>query len=165
MPETIIRPARAGDETGIFALIEELAHFEKLEHQLTGNPSQLAVELFGERPHAEALVAERADRIVGYAIFFTTFSSFLARSGIWLEDLYVTESERGRGTGKALLESVATLAGDRGAGRFEWAVLDWNRRAIEFYEAVGAEVLPDWRVCRVEGDRLNHLASRRRRSP
>lgn len=155
-----IRAARPGDETAIFALISELARFERLESQLEGDASALAAQLFGERPAAEALVAAYDERIVGYAIFFTTFSTFLARPGIWLEDLFVTDSERGRGTGKALLRAVADVAERRGAGRFEWSVLDWNRHAIEFYEALGATVMPDWRICRVAGAALRALAGK-----
>lgn len=155
-----IRPARAGDETGLLALITELARFESLEHELLADEILLAQQLFCERPVAEALVAERDERIVGYAIFFTTFSTFLARSGIWLEDLFVTQSERGRGTGKALLAAVAGVAQERGAGRFEWSVLDWNRRAISFYQGLGATLLPDWRICRVTGTALSELAAK-----
>jgi GNAT superfamily N-acetyltransferase len=140
-------------------LIEELARFERLEHQLKGSPEELGAQLFGDPPGAEAIVAEHEGRIVGYAIFFSTFSSFLTRRGVWLEDLFVTERERGRGIGKALLGGVARVAERRGAGRFEWAVLDWNTRAIAFYRAVGATVLPDWRVCRVEAEELSRLTT------
>jgi hypothetical protein len=156
--EPTIRPARPGDEDHIFLLITELARFESLEHQLEGGPRQLAEALFGHAPAAEALVAEHEGQIVGYAIFFTTFSTFLTRPGIWLEDLFVTESERGRGTGKALLGAVGALAKRRGAGRFEWSVLDWNQHAISFYQRLGATLMPDWRICRVSGKALSLLA-------
>ena len=154
-----IRPAQPGDEQGLFVLIGELARFEKLEHLVTGTPSDLAQHLFSTSPSAEALVALRAHRLVGYALFFPTFSTFLARPGLWLEDLFVTESERGQGLGKRLLLQVAAIARQRKAARLEWAVLDWNTRAIDFYEALGATVMPDWRVCRVTGTRLANLGT------
>lgn len=157
--ETTIRPARPGDEREIFRLLRELAVFEKLEHELTGSSDELAGHLFGERPAAEALVAERAGRVVGYALFFSTYSTFLTRPGLYLEDLYVSESERGTGVGKSLLRQVARIAVERQAGRLEWSVLDWNRRAIEFYEACGASVMADWRTCRVMGLELQKLAA------
>ena len=156
---TTIRPARPGDEAHIFRLLAELARFEKLEHELIGTAEALALHLFGERPAAEALVAERSDTVVGYALFFTTYSTFLTRPGIWLEDLYVTEAERGTGVGKALLRAVAEVACGRGAGRLEWSVLDWNQRAIDFYVASGAKLMHDWRICRVTGDELVRLGA------
>jgi GNAT superfamily N-acetyltransferase len=133
----------------LFELIQELAHFEHLASQVTGSANELARDLFGERRAAEALVAERDGRVLGFALFFTTYSTFLTRPGLYLEDLYVRESERGRGIGKALLERLIELARERGAGRLEWSVLDWNANAITFYEKMGATVLPDWRICRV----------------
>jgi GNAT superfamily N-acetyltransferase len=144
-----IRVARPGDESVLFELIQELAHFEHLTHLVTGSASDLARDLFGERRAAEALLAERDGQALGFALFFTTYSTFLTRPGLYLEDLYVRESERGRGIGKALLERVIELARERGAGRLEWSVLDWNANAIAFYEKMGATVLPDWRICRV----------------
>jgi GNAT superfamily N-acetyltransferase len=144
-----IRSARPGDEVVLFELIQELAHFEHLTHQVTGSADLLARDLFGDRPAAEALVAERDGRVLGFALFFATYSTFLTRPGLYLEDLYVRESERGHGVGKALLERVMGLARERGAGRLEWSVLDWNANAIAFYEKMGATVLPDWRICRV----------------
>jgi GNAT superfamily N-acetyltransferase len=144
-----IRSARPGDEVVLFELIQELARFERLTHQVKGSASELARDLFGQRPAAEALIAERDGRALGYALFFTTYSTFLTRPGLYLEDLYVRESERGQGVGKALLERVIELARERGAGRLEWSVLDWNSNAIAFYEKMGATVLPDWRICRV----------------
>ncbi len=155
--ETTIRPARPGDEQHIFRLVRELAQFEKLEHQLTGTAAALGVHLFGERPAAEALIAERSSGVVGYALFFATYSTFLTRPGLYLEDLYVSEAERGTGVGTALLRRVAQLACERDAGRLEWSVLDWNQRAIEFYIASGAQLLPDWRICRVTGAELARL--------
>ncbi|MGC4089944.1 MAG: GNAT family N-acetyltransferase [Polyangiaceae bacterium] len=134
----------------MFELIKELSRFEHLEHKVTGSVAALAEHLFGPKPVAEALVAERAERTIGFALFFTTYSTFLTRPGIYLEDLFVLESERGSGVGKALLGAVRDVAVLRGAGRFEWSVLDWNENAIAFYERFGAKVLPDWRICRIE---------------
>jgi GNAT superfamily N-acetyltransferase len=147
-PHTI-RPAVPGDEHTLFQLITALARYEKLEHLVTGAPETLAAHLFGDRPSAEALLAERDGRAIGYALFFTTYSTFLTRPGLYLEDLFVLESERKRGVGRALLTEVKRIAEARGAGRLEWSVLDWNAGAIAFYRAFGAEVMPNWRLCRV----------------
>ncbi len=146
-----IRAARRGDEGTLFELVLELARFEHLEGAVTGSSEALAGALFGDRPAAEAFLAHdsRDARVLGYALFFTTYSTFLTRRGLYLEDLFVREAERGRGVGRALLGRVAAIAHERDAGRVEWAVLDWNVRAIGFYERVGASVLPDWRLCRI----------------
>jgi hypothetical protein len=151
-----LRPARREDLAAICGLIHELAEFEQLTHLCEATPEALAPHLFGERPVAEAVVAQwQADRsVVGFALFFTNFSTFLARPGLYLEDLYVKASLRGSGIGRALLEHLGALAVDRGCGRFEWSVLDWNANAIRFYEGMGAQLLPDWRICRVTGPAL-----------
>jgi len=154
-----IRPALPGDEKHIFRMIAELARFESLEHEVTGTAETLGRHLFGERPVAEALIAERAEVVVGYALFYTTYSTFLTRPGLFLEDLYVTEAERGTGVGKALLRGVARVARSRDAGRLEWSVLDWNKRAIDFYVASGATLLTDWRTCRITGQKLEQLGA------
>jgi len=143
-----IRPARPGDEQALFTLIGELAKYERLEHVVRGSASELAEHLFGARPAAEALIAEIDGRAVGFALFFSTYSTFLTRPGLYLEDLFVLESQRRSGIGRALIESVENIAKARGAGRLEWSVLDWNADAIAFYEKLGARVLPDWRLCR-----------------
>jgi GNAT superfamily N-acetyltransferase len=145
-----IRPASAGDERALFRLIGELARFERLEHKVSGSAEQLAEHLFGARPVAEALLAEASGEAVGFALFFSSYSTFLTRPGVYLEDLFVLESHRRLGIGRALLEAVRQLARLRGAGRLEWSVLDWNQNAIAFYERFGATVMPDWRICRVE---------------
>ncbi|MFM0136753.1 GNAT family N-acetyltransferase [Caballeronia grimmiae] len=137
----------------------ELAEFEKLTHLFVATESSLHDALFGARPAAEALVAEQAGEVVGYALFFHNFSTFLAKRGLYLEDLYVRPALRGSGLGTKLLKKLAALAVERQCGRFEWSVLDWNQNAIDFYEKMGATVLPDWRVVRVTGDSLNRLAS------
>lgn len=144
-----VRPARSAEVPEIHVMIGELADFEKLRHQFVATVADLTEAFFGETPTAGALVAEETEsgRLVGYAIWFTTFSSFLGKAGIWLEDLYVRPAWRGRGAGKRLLTAVGEIAHERG-GRYEWCVLDWNQRAIDFYEAAGATVLPDWRIVR-----------------
>ena len=154
-----IRAATAADVGAVHALMYELAEFEKLTHLFTGTADGLADALFGTRPAAEALVAEDAGRIVGYALFFHNYSTFLSRRGLYLEDLYVQPSQRGTGLGTAMLRALAAIAVERGCARFEWTVLDWNTPAIGFYEKLGATVLPDWRVVRMTGDALEKLAA------
>jgi len=153
-----IRAATPADVAAIVRLIHGLAEFEKLTHLVRVTPESLAPHLFGPRPVAEARVAERAGRVVAFALFFTNFSTFLAQPGLYLEDLFVEPDERGRGIGQALLEHLARLAATRGCGRFEWSVLDWNEGAIRFYERMGATVMPDWRICRVAGPALAAFA-------
>jgi GNAT superfamily N-acetyltransferase len=157
MPETqdfTLRAAEPRDLVAIVGLIEELAAFEDLSHLVQTTPEKLQPHLFGERPVAEARVAEVEGRVVAFALFFTNFSTFLARPGLYLEDLYVQPAHRGRGIGQALLSHLAGLAVERGCGRFEWSVLDWNDNAIRFYRRMGAAVMPDWRICRLAGDAL-----------
>jgi len=152
-----IRAAELRDVNAIVQLIRELAEFEHLTHLLQVTPEKLRPHLFGERPVAEALVAEGAGSVLGFALFFTNFSTFLAQPGLYLEDLYVRSDQRGRGIGKALLSRVGRIAGERDCGRFEWSVLDWNESAIRFYEKMGATVMPDWRICRLTSDALQRL--------
>jgi GNAT superfamily N-acetyltransferase len=154
-----IRPARPEDVSSIFAMIRELAVFEKLEHMVVANEAMLQDALFGVRPPCEAIVGEEAGgEVVTFALFFHNFSTFLCKKGLYLEDLYVKQNRRGKGYGKQMLVALAALAVERQCGRFEWSVLDWNANAISFYEKMGAAVLPDWRICRVTGDALTHLA-------
>jgi GNAT superfamily N-acetyltransferase len=166
-----LRAAEPRDVPAIVGLISELAAFEHLSHLLRLTPETLAPHLFGERPVVEAVVAEAVDaemdaaadggrRVVAFALFFTNFSTFLARPGLYLEDLYVQPACRGAGIGKALLSHLGALAVARGYGRFEWSVLDWNDNAIRFYEKMGATVMPEWRICRVTGESLQAFASR-----
>ena len=155
-PHTL-RAAEPRDVTAIVALITELAEFEQLTHLLEVTPDKLAPHLFGARPVAECVVAEVAGEVVAFALFFSNYSTFLARPGLYLEDLYVRPAHRGSGLGRALLEHLARLAIERGCGRFEWSVLDWNVNAIAFYELLGATVMPDWRICRLSGERLAAL--------
>ena len=156
-PHTL-RPATPADVPAIVGLITELAVFEKLEHLVVVTPESLLPQLFGPRPAAECVVGEVDGRVVAFALFFHNFSTFLGRPGLYLEDLYVQPAHRGTGLGKALLRHLGALAVERGCGRFEWSVLDWNQRAIDFYQAMGATVMPDWRICRVTGDALAAFA-------
>ena len=152
-----LRPATAADVPAIVGLICELAAFEKLAHLVVVTPESLLPQLFGERPAAEAVVAEVDGAVVGFALFFSNFSTFLGRPGLYLEDLYIQPAHRGRGIGKALLQHLARLTVQRGGGRFEWCVLDWNADAIRFYESMGATVMPDWRACRISGEALARM--------
>jgi GNAT superfamily N-acetyltransferase len=153
-----IRPAQPSDVAAIFGMIVELAVFEKLEHLVVATEAKLHDGLFGAHPACEAIVGERDGEVVTFALFFHNFSTFLTRKGLYLEDLYVKQSERGMGYGKQMLSALARLALERDCGRFEWSVLDWNENAINFYKGVGADVMPDWRICRVTGDALASLA-------
>ena len=152
-----IRPAAPADCEPIVALIRELAEFERLSHLVVVTPESLHTQLFGPQPAAQAVVVEHGGSVVAFALYFTNFSTFLGRPGLYLEDLYVQPAHRGRGLGGALLRHLARLAVQRGCGRFEWSVLDWNARAIGFYEKMGATVMPDWRICRVTGPALQAL--------
>lgn len=160
-PAFRLRAAELRDVQPIVGLIRELAEFEELTHLLQVTPEKLRPHLFGEKPVAEALVAdadvEGRNEVVAFALFFTNFSTFLAQPGLYLEDLYVRPAQRGLGIGQALLRRLAVLAVERNCGRFEWSVLDWNENAIRFYEHQGAVVMPDWRICRVTGDALRTL--------
>jgi GNAT superfamily N-acetyltransferase len=159
MMAATIRNATPGDVNAIFSLMLELAEFEKLTHLFVATQAGVHDALFGGRPSSEAMVAEEEDgSIVGYALFFHNFSTFLGRLGLYLEDLYVQPSQRGSGLGTRMLRQLAALAVERQCGRFEWTVLDWNQPAISFYEKMGATVLSDWRVVRITGDALEALA-------
>jgi GNAT superfamily N-acetyltransferase len=153
------RRAVRADVPEILRLIKALAEYEKLSGDVVATEAALAQTLFGDRPAAEVLLAEEGGRAVGFALFFQNYSTFLARPGIYLEDLFVEPALRGRGIGKALLQAVARLAVERGCGRFEWAVLDWNAPAIGFYESLGARPMNDWTVMRVTGEALKRLGS------
>ena len=157
-----IRTATSADLPVILAFIRELAAYEQLEHQVVATEALLEQYLFGERPVAEALLAETDGGPEGFALFFPHFSTFLGRPGIYLEDLYVREGARGHGIGRALLARLARIAVERGWGRVEWAVLDWNAPAIGFYKGLGAMLLDDWRICRLTGDALVQLAGEAR---
>ena len=153
-----IRPATTSDIPAVHEMIGLLADYEKLAHLRVATEADLASALFGERPAAEVLVACKNGEPAAFALFFHNFSTFLGRRGLWLEDLFVRPEHRRQGCGTALLHALAGLARDRGCGRFEWAVLDWNASAIEFYQSLGATVLPDWRIVRVVGSALDTMA-------
>lgn len=154
-----IRPATPVDVAHIHGMIVELAVFEKLEHLVVATEELLHEGLFGERPACEAIIGEENGEVVAFALFFHNFSTFLTKKGLYLEDLYVRQEHRGKGFGSQMLKRLAQIAVERNCGRFEWSVLDWNEPAIKFYKAMGADILPDWRVCRVTGDSLTQLAS------
>ena len=155
-----IRPAQPQDVVHIHAMIVELAVFEKLEHMVVATEALLHEGLFGAHPSCEAIVGEENGEVVTFALFFHNFSTFLTKKGLYLEDLYVKQAHRGKGYGTQMLQRLAQMAVERGCGRFEWSVLDWNEPAIQFYKAMGADVMPDWRICRVTGDSLASLAQR-----
>lgn len=157
-----IRPATEADVPLLFDLILELAEYEKLADRVAGDAEVLRRTLFEENA-AEALLIEASDgEAVGYAIFFTTFSSFECRSGIWLEDVYVRPEHRGGGIGRAVMEHLAQLARQRDHVRLEWVALDWNEPALKFYEGLGARRLDDWVIHRLERDGIDRLVSRGR---
>jgi GNAT superfamily N-acetyltransferase len=153
-----IRPATAQDVAEILRLIRELAEYEKLAHMAVGTPAMLQEALFGARPSCEALIAERSGRAVGFALYYTTFSTFLCKPGIHLEDLFVEPAHRGAGIGKALLKRLARLAAERGCGRLEWHVLDWNEPSIRFYESLGASLMKEWILVRMTRPEFEALA-------
>ncbi|MBK7659709.1 MAG: GNAT family N-acetyltransferase [Betaproteobacteria bacterium] len=161
MADFTLRPASPDDCDEIDRLIRALADYEKLAHQMQGTPEKLRSALFGPRPAAEAVMAERGGRAVGFALYFTTFSTFLAKPGLYLEDLFVEPAHRGAGIGKALLAHLAGLAVERGCGRFEWRVLDWNEPSIRFYESIGGRILPEWELVRMTEPEFAALAARR----
>jgi GNAT superfamily N-acetyltransferase len=154
----MIRPATPDDVPHIARLIRALAEYERLAHEVVLNEIELRAHLFGPRPYAEVLICEDAKEVIGFALFFHNFSTFLAKPGIYLEDLFVIPERRGRGHGKALLAAIAKLAVERGCGRFEWSVLDWNAPAIGFYEKLGAVPMTDWTIYRLTGEPLRRLA-------
>jgi len=154
-----LTPATREDIPALVHLVSALAEYEKLSHEVTGTPADLERSLFGDRPYAEAILARVDGQPVGFALFFHNFSTFLMKPGIYLEDLFVLPDYRGQGIGKQLLHYLGHLAIQRGCGRLEWMVLDWNDSAIGFYERMGAQVKPEWQLCRVTGEALASLAA------
>jgi GNAT superfamily N-acetyltransferase len=150
--------AEEGDMALILDFIRQLAVYEKLEHEVVADEERLRATLFGEHSFAEVVIAEHQGEPAGFALFFHNYSTFLARPGLYLEDLFVRPELRGRGIGKLLLQMLARIAVDRGCGRFEWWVLDWNEPAIRFYRRLGAQSMDEWTVFRVTGDALLKLA-------
>ncbi len=159
MSGTRVREASEEDVPLILSFIRELAEYEKLSHEVVATEEELRESLFGERRYAEVLIAEHDGSPAGFALFFHNFSTFLGKPGIYLEDLYVNPAFRGAGIGKKLLVYLASLAKERGCGRLEWWVLDWNEPSIGFYRKLGAVPMDDWTVYRVSGAALEDLAS------
>jgi len=160
-----IRPATTADVDIVLELVQALAEYERLSHLCVADAASLTDALFGQRPAAEVLVAWKHGEAAGFALFFHNFSTFLGRRGLWLEDLFVRPAFRRQGCAQSLLRALAGIACARDCGRFEWAVLDWNQPAIDFYRALGGTVLPDWRIVRVVGPGLRALAEGRVSAP
>ena len=156
----MIRPAVPADVPAIASLIRALAEYEKLSDRVVFTEADLVAHLFGPRPYAECLIAEHSGNAVGFALFFHTYSTFLGNPGLYLEDLFVMPDHRGRGLGKGLLLAMAKLANERGCGRVEWSVLDWNAPAIGFYEKLGATPVDGWTVYRLSGEALARYGER-----
>jgi GNAT superfamily N-acetyltransferase len=159
MDDVRIVPARADDVPVILRMIKGLAEYEQLSHEVVATEESLRASLFGANPAAEVVIAYAGHEPIGFALFFHNYSTFLGRAGLYLEDLFVVPSWRGRGVGRKLLGHVASVAVERACGRMEWCVLDWNESAIAFYQKLGAHVLDDWRVCRLTGTALARAAS------
>ena len=158
----MIRPATGADIPTIGCLIRALAEYEQLAHQVDFDEARLRDHLFGPRPYVEVLLAEENATVVGYALFLHTYSTFTARPGLYLEDLFVLPEYRGKGYGKALLQALARLAVERDCGRLEWSVLNWNEPAIQFYRSLGTVPLPEWSIFRLTGEKLMAVSSPRR---
>lgn len=154
-----LRLATANDVPQILQFIQALAEYEKLSDQVVANEEKLQATLFGDKPFAEVVVADYQGQAAGFALFFHNYSTFLAKPGMYLEDLFVDPSLRGKGIGKALITFLAKMAVERDCGRLEWSVLDWNQPAIDFYQSLGAVMLHDWRINRVTGDTLANMAA------
>lgn len=152
-----IRPAVPADVPAIVGLVRALARYEKLEHKVEATEADIAAALFGPSPRVFCDLAEAEGRVAGFALWFYTFSTFVGRHGLYLEDLYVEPEFRARGIGKALIRHLARRCVSEKLGRFEWSVLDWNEPAIQFYRAQGARLMDDWTVCRVDGEALAAL--------
>jgi GNAT superfamily N-acetyltransferase len=161
MPSIRIVPAQASDVPVILQMIRGLAEYEQLTHEVTATEDVLRESLFGPHPAAEVVLAYAGDAPIGFALFFHNFSTFLGRQGLYLEDLFVVPEWRGKGIGTRLFAHVASIAAERRSGRMEWAVLDWNESAIAFYRHLGAQILDDWRICRLTGDALERGSAKR----
>jgi GNAT superfamily N-acetyltransferase len=154
-----IRPARTGDEAQVHALICELAEYEKLRHEVDARVEDIERDLFGSNPRVFAEIAECDGVVAGFSLWFYNYSTFRGRHGIYLEDLFVRPSFRGKSIGKALIVNLARRCIDENLPRLQWQVLDWNKPAIEFYSALGAKLMPEWVGCRVEGEAMQELTS------
>ena len=158
MPHFEIRPATPDDCALVMHFIRRLADYEKLLSEVVGTEDDVRRELFGDSAIVRAAIAYEDETPVGFALYFFNFSTFLTRRGLYLEDLYIEPEYRGKGYGKALIQYLAREAAKNGCGRFEWVVLEWNKPAIGFYKKIGAQIMEDWRICRVAGDALQRLA-------
>jgi diamine N-acetyltransferase len=154
----VIRAARPDDSALIFALVRELADYEKLTHEVDATPEAIAAALFAHEPTVFCDIAEWNGEVAGFAIWFLNFSTFRGRHGIYLEDVFVRPAFRKKGIGKALLARLAQRCVEQGYARFEWAVLDWNRPSIDFYKSIGAQVMDEWKICRMSGAALKTFA-------
>jgi len=160
-----INPVTPAEVPALLELIRELARFERLEHEVEATVESLQNSLFGPQPAAGALLGRTGGELAGYAIYFFTFSSFIGRPGLWLEDVYVRPPFRRRGLGRRLIEAVARIGAERGCGRFEWTALNWNQNAREFYRGLGARVMDEWILLRLNSAGMRRLASGTRESP
>jgi len=160
MSEIEIRPATPQDVPLILTFLRELATYEKLAHEVVATDADMHAALFGERPVVETVIGSLDGEPVGYALFFPTFSTFLGKPGLYLEDLYVRPAARGFGVGRSLLEHLARLTVERGWGRLEWSVLDWNEPSIAFYKRMGAKPMDEWTIFRLTGESLHRLAQK-----
>ena len=158
MTDIQIQPATEADVPLVLQLIKALAEYERLGDQVTATEAMIRESFFGPSPHAQAVIARVAGDAVGFAIWFSTYSTFLSKPGIYLEDLFVLPHWRGHGVGRALLRHLARIAVERGCGRIEWSVLDWNETAIGFYRNIGARAMDEWTVYRLTGDAITTLA-------
>jgi GNAT superfamily N-acetyltransferase len=156
----VIRAARPDDSALIFALVRELAAFEKLSHAMDATSEQIAAALFAPQPRLFCDIAEWEGQGVGFAVWFLNYSTFRGRHGLYLEDIFVRPAFRGRGIGKALMARLAQRCVDEGWARFEWTVLDWNAPSIEFYKSIGAQVMDEWKICRLSGEALAAFGKR-----
>jgi diamine N-acetyltransferase len=155
-----LRPARESDSALIFALVRELADYEKLSHEVDATPQVIAAALFGKESRLYCDIAEWNGEAAGFAVWFLNFSTFRGRHGIYLEDLFVRPAYRGRGIGKTLMARLAQRCLDDGLARFEWSVLDWNTPSIAFYKSIGAQVMDEWKICRLSGPALESFAAK-----
>jgi GNAT superfamily N-acetyltransferase len=155
-----IRPAQPADSALIFALVCELADYENLQREVDAKPEEIAAALFGEKARVFCDIAEWSGEPAGFAVWFRNFSTFRGRHGLYVEDLFVRPEFRGRGLGKALMARLAQRCVDDGLARFEWAVLDWNAPSIAFYKSIGAQVMDEWKICRLAGKPLREFAAR-----
>jgi GNAT superfamily N-acetyltransferase len=160
MSDLVIRFAGPTDTAAILAFIRELADYEKLLHEVVADEAAIRATLFGDRPAAEVLIGELEGTPVGFALFFATYSTFLARPGLWLEDLFVRPASRGKGVGLALMAALARICVERDYSRFEWSVLDWNEPSLAFYTSLGAVPMSEWTEHRLTGAPLHALAER-----